>query len=156
MTARGHLRLVKDDAGFPYEGRAADILVDIRPVDVDDTLVPADWAGREDVKFVGDLWLAGRCEHRLALDGDGNAYAVMDGVRIPLRREDIHAPLRSSVVSAARTAFGDDWAAGLASLVLDHMRDGAARSQPSLGTIPPEVMERLGHLAVERRDPAPR
>ena len=154
MSTRSHLRLVKDDDGFPYRGRSDDILVDIRPVDVDRGLLPASWRGSRSVWLVGDLWLAGRLLHRLALDSDGNAHAVMAGEHIPLSREDILHPLRTAIVAAARTAFGDDWAAGLAGLVMDDARrDGWQGSPHGLASVHPRVLRTLGEMASAVREP---
>lgn len=132
------LRLVESDAASPYCGRSDDILIDLVPIEAH--VVPPVLARRIDLEIVGDVWLEGRSDHWIAMDGAGRAFAVdAAGGCIPLRHEDIGAPLRKAVVAAARTAWAEEWAQNLARLV----QEEAPSASPSLDTIPARALRAL-------------
>ena len=150
MPASSHLRLVDAAFGHPYTGRAEDIFIDLLPVD-DDALPPL-LARRRDLTAVGDIWLAGRSDHWIAVDDAGQAFAVDDrGDCIPLAQPDISAAMKKAVVAAARTAWTDEWARNLAELVQANLAGTGSACRPALDTIPAKALKTLAEKAAAAR-----
>lgn len=149
MPASPHLRLVDEAFGHPYAGQAEDIFIDLLPVDED--ALPPLLARSSNLTAVGDIWLAGRSDHWIAIDDGGRAFAVDDmGACIPLAQADISAAMKKAVVAAARTAWTDEWARNLAELVQASL-SGEASARPALDTIPGKALKALARKAAAAR-----